>query len=266
MSTINAKSTAVITGASSGIGAVYADRLAARGYDLVLVARRAGRLETLATQLAKDHGVRVDVIDADLTKDADLSRVEQVLATDPRVSMLVNNAGNGKLGATIDMAAADLASTVALNITALARLTRAVLPALLARNAGAIINISSVMALQSLSITSLYSGTKGFVLNFSRGLHEELAGTGVRVQAVLPAGTATEFYDHAGIPLSAFDPAVVMSAENMVDAALAGFDQGETVTLPSVHDGHLWKAYDAARGQLFAATQNGTPAPRYRAA
>ncbi|TIQ20397.1 MAG: SDR family NAD(P)-dependent oxidoreductase [Mesorhizobium sp.] len=158
------------------------------------------------------------------------------------------------------------ASTIALNITALTRLTRAALPAFLSRNAGAIINIASVMALHSLPITSLYSGTKGYVVNFSRGLQEELAGTGVRLQLVLPAATATEFYEFAGMPLSAFDPAVVMTAEVMVDAALAGFDQGEAITLPSVHDRALWETYDAARATLFAATQTGEPAPRYQAA
>ena len=257
------KPVAVVTGASSGIGAMYAERLASRGYDLVLVARRAERLQTLSARLSQAHGATVEAVDADLTKEAGLARVEGLLATNPRVAMLVNNAGNGKLGATVDMSADDAASTIALNITALTRLTRAVLPAFLSRDAGAIINIASVMALHALAITSLYSGTKGFVLNFSRGLQEELAGTGVRVQAVLPAGVATEFYDQAGIPLSAFDPAAVMTAEDMVDAALAGFDQGEAVTLPSVHDNSLWNAYDSARAALFGATQTGIPAPRY---
>ena len=260
------KPVAAVTGASSGIGAVYAERLAARGFGLVLVARRTERLQVLAAKVAQAHGASVEVVDADLTKEADLGRVEGVLAANPRLAMLVNNAGNGKLGATVDMSAADAASTIALNIVALTRLTRAVLPAFLSRNAGAIVNIASVMALHSLAITSLYSGTKGFVLNFSRGLQEELAGTGVRVQVVLPAGVATEFYDQAGIPLSAFDPAAVMTTEHMVDAALAGFDQGEAVTLPSVHDSDLWKAYDDARAALFGATQTGTPAPRYQPA
>ena len=267
MSSISSnKPVAVVTGASSGIGAMYAERLAARGYDLVLVARRAERLQALSAKVSQAHGGKVEVIDADLTKEADLKRVEGVLATNPRVAMLVNNAGNGKLGSTVDMSAEDTASTIALNITALTRLTRAVLPPFLSRNAGEIINIASVMALHSLAITSLYSGTKGFVLNFSRGLQEELAGTGVRLQVVLPAGVATEFYDHAGIPLSAFDPAAVMTTENMVDAALAGFDQGEAVTLPSVHDESLWKAYESARTTLFGATQTGIPAPRYQPA
>lgn len=262
----NSKPVALVTGASSGIGAVYADRLAARGYDLVLVARRADRLKALAETLSQTHGAKVEPIGADLTRAEDLQRIERRLAADPAVTLLVNNAGNGKLGATADMAVEDAAATIALNVTALARLSRAILPRLLARNSGAIINVGSVMALHSLSITSLYSGTKAFVLNFSRGLQEELAGTGVKVQVVLPAGTATEFYDHAGIPISAFDPAVIMSAEDLVDAALVGFDRGEAVTLPSVHDSALWDAYDAARGALFGATQNGQPAPRYRPA
>lgn len=260
------KPVAVVTGASSGIGAVYAERLAARGFDLVLVARRAERLQALSAKVSQAHGVKVEVVDADLTNEVGLVRVEDVLATNPRVAMLVNSAGNGKLGSAVDMSAKDTASTIALNVTALTRLTRAALPAFLSRNSGAIINISSVMALHSLAITSLYSGTKGFVLNFSRGLQEELAGTGVRVQVVLPAGVATEFYDQAGIPLSAFDPAAVMTTENMVDAALAGFDQGEAVTLPSVHDSSLWDTYDAARTVLFGATQIGIPAPRYQPA
>ena len=257
---------ALVTGASSGIGEVYAERLAARGYDLVLVARRAERLEALSKKLLRTEGVGAHAIAADLTDPADLTRIEGFLASDNRISVLVNNAGNGKLGPTAAMSEDDMAATIALNITAMTRLTRAVLPAFLARNSGAIINVGSVMALHSLPITSLYSGTKAFVLTFTRGLQEEVAGTGVRVQAVLPAGTATEFYDQAGIPLSAFDPAVIMTTENLVDAALAGFDRGETVTLPSVHDIGLWDAYDAARQTLFAATQNGRPAPRYQPA
>ena len=198
---------AVVTGASSGIGAVYADRLAARGYDLVLVARRIERLKQLADTLTVAHGVEVHAIEADLTQETGLAPVEDVLRSEARVSLLVNNAGNGKLSSTADMADADAASTIALNVVAPTRLARAVLPAFLKRNSGAIINISSVMALQALPITTLYSATKSYLLMFSQGLQSELADTGVRVQAVLPAGTATEFYDHAGVPLSAFDPA-----------------------------------------------------------
>jgi short-subunit dehydrogenase len=256
-------SVAVVTGASSGIGAVYADRLAARGYDLVLVARRIERLHKLADALSATHGIGVRTIEADLTEEAGLVRVEELLRSDERIALLVNNAGNGKLSSTAAMSDADTAATIALNVVAPTRLARAVLPGFLKRDTGAIINIASVMAFHALPITTLYSATKSYVLTFSRGLQGELAATGVRVQAVLPAGTATEFYDHAGIPLSAFDPAAVMTTENLVDAALAGFDQGEEVTLPSVHDAGLWTAYDQAQAALFSATQVGVPAPRY---
>ena len=180
--------------------------------------------------------------------------------------MLVNNAGLARLAPFGTAPLADVQSQIALNITALTRLTHAVLPAFLARNDGVIINIASVLALHSLPISSVYSGTKGFVLNFSRGLQQELSGTNVKVQVVLPASTATEIWDESGVPLSALARETVMSTENLVDAALAGFDKGEEVTLPSVADDSLWGIHDAARAKLFAATQTGKPAPRYQLA
>jgi short-subunit dehydrogenase len=155
---------------------------------------------------------------------------------------------------------------LALNITALTRLTHAVLPAFLARRNGVIVNVASAISLHSLPITSVYSGTKGYVLNFSRGLQQELAGTGVRLQVVLPAAVATEIYDGSILPLDQIPAELVMSVDNMVDAALAGLDQGEEVTLPSVHDAALLASYDTARVNLFNATQTGIPAPRYKAA
>ena len=254
---------AVVTGASSGIGAVYADRVAARGHDLVLVARRAERLRELADCLSAAHGVEVTPVEADLTQEAGLARVEGLLRSDERIALLVNNAGNGKLSSTLDMSDADTAATIALNLIAPTRLARAALPGLVRRKAGGIVNIASVVALNALPITTLYSATKAYLLMFSRGLAAEVADTGVRVQAVLPAGVATEFYDQAGIPLSAFDPAAVMTAEDLVDAALTGFDRGEEVTLPSVHDLALWTEYERARVALFGATQTGQPASRY---
>ncbi len=254
---------AVVTGASSGIGAVYANRLAKRGYDLVLVARRIDRLHHLAETLSAAHGIKAHPVEADLTEEAGLARIEELLRSNEKITLLVNNAGNGKLSSTAEMSDVDTAATIALNVVALTRLTRAVLPEFLKRNSGAIINIASVMAFHALPITTLYSATKSYVLMFSRGLQGELVNTGVRVQVVLPAGTATEFYDHAGIPLSAFDPAVVMTTGKLVDAALAGFDQGEEVTLPSVQDATIWTAYEEARSALFGSTQVGTPAPRY---
>jgi short-subunit dehydrogenase len=174
----------------------------------------------------------------------------------------VNNAGIARLSPIAETPVKDSLSQIALNITALTRLTHAVLPAFNERNEGVIINISSVLAVHTLPISSVYSGTKAFLLNFSRGLQQELASTNVRVQVVLPAMTATEIWDDSGVPLAALPPEAVMSTENLVDAALSGFDKGEPITLPSMADAGLWMRYDTAGAELFAATQTGKPAPR----
>jgi short-subunit dehydrogenase len=262
------KKTAVVTGASSGIGAVYADRFAARGYDLVLVARRADRLAALAEKLSKQYGVKAQALVADLEKDADVAKVEKVLASDASVHVLVNNAGFARLRTIAQSSIEDSLSQVAVNLTALTRLTQAALPGFLARNAGIVINIASVLAVHSLPVSSVYSGTKAYVLAFSRGLQAELSNTGVKVQVVCPASTDTEIWTEgvSGVPLSALRAESVMSAEDCVDAALAGLDAGELITWPSVADEDLWTAFDSAQSALFAATQVGTPAPRYKVA
>lgn len=262
---MSSSKTALITGASSGIGAVYAERLAARGYNLVLVARRADRLTTLARKIEQASSASVRTISADLTAEADITRIEKVLREEP-IDLLVNNAGMGPSAPTTAMSDADAAATLTLNVTALMRLTRAALPGMRVRKTGAIVNVASALAFHGLPLTSLYSATKAFVLTFSRGVHQEAKEDGVLVQAVLPAGTITEFYQSAGISIDDFDPNVFMTAEQLVDAALAGLDRREEVTLPSVHDINLWAEYDAARLKLFAGTQNGSPAPRYLAA
>lgn len=266
MTNPHSKKTALVTGASSGIGAIYADRLAARGYDLILIARRADRLEALCEQIAKTHGVKAEPIVADLTRDEDVARIETLVATREDVQVLVNNAGIARLAPAAQTPANDALAQIALNITALTRLTQAAVPAFVARKQGLIINIASVLAVHSLPISAIYSGTKAFVLQYSRGLQQELAETGVKVQLVLPASTATQLWDLSGVPLAALDKNTLMTTENMVDAALAGLDQGETITWPSVADASLWEKYEAARGELFASTQAGTPAPRYRIA
>lgn len=263
MTDSTSRKVAVITGASSGIGTVYAERLAARGYDLVLVARRADRLEALSTQIFRAHGVKSEIVNADLTKEAGLASVERILTTDPAVRILVNNAGLARLKPVAQSSSAESTTQIALNITALTRLTEAALPGFLSRKQGVIINIASVLAVHSLPVSSTYSGTKAFVLQYSRGLQEELAGTGVRLQLVLPATTATEIWDESGVPLSTLRKESVMTTENLVDAALAGFDQGEAITWPSLADADLWRKYDLARSELFAATQVGQPAARY---
>jgi len=257
--------TALITGASSGIGAVYAERLAARGYNLILVARRADRLATLGDEIEQASSVSVRTIPADLTAEADIRRVEQVLREDT-IDLLVNNAGMGPNASTTDMSDADAAATLTLNVTALMRLTRAAVGGMRARKSGAIVNVGSVLAFHALPTTALYSATKAFVLTFSRGVQQEVREDSVLVQTVLPAGTITDFYETAGLSIDDFDPRVFMTAEQLVDAALAGLDRGEEVTLPSVHDLSLWTEYDAARQKLFGGTQNGSPAPRYATA
>ncbi len=264
MTNLNSKKIALITGASSGIGAVYADRLAARGYDLILVARRADRLEALCTQISNAHGIKAEPVVADLTKDQDVARIERILATNGDVHVLVNNAGVAYLAPAAQMSSDNALTQIALNITALTRLTQAAVPAFVARNQGLIINIASALAVHSLPISAVYSGTKAFVLQYSRGLQQELAETGVKVQLVLPAATATELWDLSGVPLAALNKETLMTTEHMVDAALAGLDQGEMITWPSVVDANLWEKYEAARSELFAGTQAGTPAPRYR--
>jgi uncharacterized protein len=253
---------AVVTGASSGIGSVYADRLARRGHDLLLVARRGERLQNLAAKLEQAYDIKAETLVADLEKEADLVALEATLAGNHAIHILVNNAGIARLSPVTETSMKESLSQIALNITALTRLTHAVLPAFKARNEGVIINIASALALHALPVSSVYSGTKGFVLNFTRGLQQELANTGIRIQVVLPAATATDLWDISGVPLAALAPETVMSVEHLVDAALAGFDQGESVTLPSMADTGLWEQYDAARSNLFAAMQTGKPAPR----
>ena len=257
------KGTAVITGASAGMGRLFADRLAKRGYGLILVARRADRLETAATELKAKYGVAVRAITADLGSAVDLDRVVKSISADESITLLLNNAGTSTLGSVGDIKEPDLDAMIGVNVTALTTLTVAVLPGFKRRNSGTIINMGSVLGFQSLPISSIYSGTKGYVLNFTRGLQDELANTGIVVQLVAPAAIATDIWEISGVPLSKLDAATVMKAENAVDAALAGLDLGEKVTLPSVEDLQLLKNYDTARLALLGSSQTSKPATRY---
>jgi short-subunit dehydrogenase len=258
-----APGTAIVTGASSGLGKVYADRLAKRGYDLVLIARRGDRLKELAEQLRNDQGVSVETLVADLGNPADVKRVANTIAADSRITMLVNNAGTGKFGPSIKVPLIEVDRQLDVNARALTHLSLAVLPGFKERDRGTIINIGSVLSFYAHPFTTIYSGTKGQVMLFTFGLQQEVAGTNVFVQLVLPATTATEIWDVAGVGIKAVDPATIMTAEDCVDAALAGLDRREAVTLPSVEDPLLWAAFDDARVKLFAASQTGKPASRY---
>jgi uncharacterized protein len=257
------KGTALITGASAGIGAIYADRLAKRGYDLILVARNQGRLDALARHLKSETGRSVETIAADLNDKADLARIEATLRSNAGITLLVNNAGVGAAGPLLNSDVEKMDEMIRLNVGALTRLTYAAVPGFVARGGGSIINISSIVAISPETLNGVYGGSKAFVLAFSQSLRHELADKGVRVQAVLPGATATEFWDVAGLPVQHLPTEIVMSAENMVDAALAGFDQGETVTIPSLPDKAEWDAFDAARRAMSGKLSSAVPASRY---
>jgi short-subunit dehydrogenase len=260
-----AKGTALVTGASSGIGAIYADRLAKRGYDLILVARDKTRLADLAQRLKSSTGRFVETVAADLNDKTDLARIEAVLRTNADITLLVNNAG---VGATAPLLNADIEKMddmIRLNVGALTRLTYAAAPRFVARGAGTIINISSIVAISPETLNGVYGGSKAFVLAFSQSLHHELAEKGVRVQAVLPGATATDFWDAAGTPLHHLPSAIVMSVDDMVDAALAGLDQGEVVTIPALADKADWDGYEGARRAMSGRLSSAAPAPRYNA-
>jgi short-subunit dehydrogenase len=258
------KGTALITGASSGIGAIYADRLARRGHDLILVARNRERLEALSRRLTQATGRSVEVIPADLSKDADLARIESKLRTDPRISLLVNNAGFGATTPLLESDVERMDEMVALNVRALMRLTYAAVPGFVLRDAGAIINIASIVAIAPELLNGVYGASKAFVLAFTQSLQHELASKGVRVQAVLPGATATEFWGIAGRPVEHLPAQIVMSAEDLVDAALAGFDLGETVTVPSLPQSSDWDTFEANRLVLQPKLSRSVPADRYR--
>ena len=257
------KGTALITGASSGIGAVYADRLAKRGYDLILVARNQSRLESLAKRLQAETGRSVETIAADLNDRADLARIETTLRTNASITLLVNNAGVGAAAPLLSSDIDKMDEMIRLNVGALTRLTYAAAPGFVARGAGTIINISSIVAISPETLNGVYGGSKAFVLAFSQSLQHELAEKGVRVQAVLPGATATEFWDIAGLPVHNLPTAIVMSAADLVDAALAGLDQGETITIPSLPDKAEWEAFDAARRAMSGKISSSVPASRY---
>ncbi|MBP6893603.1 MAG: SDR family oxidoreductase [Pseudacidovorax sp.] len=260
-----ASGTALVTGASSGIGALYADRLARRGHDLILVARDRERLNALARDITSRTGRNVEVLAADLTDAASLATVEAKLRQDASIRLLVNNAGIGTHTPLLDSDVEAMTRMVALNVTAPMRLAYAAVPGFVARGGGTVVNIASIVAVAPEILNGVYGGTKAFVLAFSQSLQHELAAKGVRVQAVLPGATATEFWATGGLPVENLDARIVMRAEDMVDAALVGLDRGETVTLPSLHAAEAWEAYEAARRAMGPHLSRNTPAPRYLA-
>jgi short-subunit dehydrogenase len=263
MSTNTQKGTALITGASTGIGAIYADRLARRGHDLLLVARDTARLDALATRLKASTGQAVETLTADLTEESDLLALEKRLRSDSAISILVNNAGIGVLG-PLETADPDrLDGMIDLNVTALTRLSAAAAANFAPRGIGTIINVASALALYLQPWNASYAGTKAYVLAFSQALNQELEPRGVKVQVVLPGAVRTAFWAGSGVELENLPEGVVMSGDDLVDAALAGLDSGELVTIPSLPDAAEWERLDSARQELTKNISRKEPAERY---
>jgi uncharacterized protein len=262
-------SRALVTGASSGIGASFARRLAADGFELVLVARRGDRLERAAEELGREHGVAADPVVADLTDPDDRRLVERILAREPAFDLLVNNAGFGRYGRFDEVDAETIEAMVAINVLAATSLARAALPGMVARGSGAIVNVASMLAFTSsippspLPLRATYAASKAFVIALSELLAGELAGTGVRVQALCPGIVRTEFDSIAHSdppPPPPFEP---MEPDEVVAASLAGLELGEVLCLPGLQDPELLGSVSEARRAVFGAAAPGPRAARY---
>ncbi len=266
MMTRSPQGTALITGASSGIGAHYAEQLAQRGYDLILVARDRQRLDALARSLTDATRQSVQVLPADLADPAAMAQVERTLREDASLTLLVNNAGMGTHTPLLQSDPAQMTRLIALNVTALTQLTYAAVPAFVARGRGAIINVSSIVSLAPELLNGVYGGSKAYVTAFTQSLQRELAGTGVRAQAVLPGATATDFWARGGLPLAHLDPEIVMSPADLVAAALADFEREVAISIPSLHDLSRWETYEASRLAMADQLSSRQLAPRYHTA
>jgi short-subunit dehydrogenase len=225
---------AFVTGASAGIGQAFAEHLARQHYDLVVVARGRDRLEALARRLRERAGIKVEPLVADLTIAKEIRTLEEAIASDGGLDLLVNNAGFATVGRFSELDPDAEESEICLNIIALVRLARAALPGMIARRRGAIINVSSLAAFQPAPYNATYGGTKAFVNSFTEALHEELQGTGVQVQALCPGFTRTDFQERAGIDASALPSFVWMTADEVVKASLDGLVSGELLCVPGL--------------------------------
>ncbi|WP_169948409.1 SDR family oxidoreductase [Microbispora sp. H11081] len=255
--------TALVTGATAGLGAAYAEELAARGHDLLLVARDQARLESSAANLAQRFRVEVSVLSADLSTPKGMRSVEDRLAADPSIDMLVNNAGSALFG---PLSAADpdrLEWLVTFNLTSVTRLAAAAAKAFAGRGSGTIVNVSSALALNILPVGAVYSGTKAYVIAFTQALAQEFAGSGVRVQVVVPGALETAIWDGSGIELDQLPKEAVMSPHDAARAGLAGLDAGELVTIPSLPEYAKWEEYENARQELIPGLSLARPAGRY---
>jgi len=250
---------ALVTGASTGIGKAYAQRLARRGYSLVLVARDRTRLDALAAELGG-----AEVLVADLTQSADLTRVEQKLESDPAISFFLNNAGIATVERHLDTSVKTIEKLIALNVTAATRLCLAAGRAFTAQKRGIIVNMASIVAVNPERFNAVYSGSKAFILALSQALTRELTENGVTIQTVLPGAVRTGIWERAGTDINRLPPERVMELDEMVDAALKGLDMGERITIPSLPDAQDLADLEAARLKLSPNLSRNHAAARYR--
>lgn len=256
------KPKALITGASTGIGRVYAQRLAERGYDLVLVARDRTRLELLAGELRK-NGTLAEVLVADLTQATDVAQVEEKLEKDSEISFLLNNAGIATVEPQLKTSIKTIENLISLNVTAATRLALAAGRAFTAKKSGTIVNMASAVAINPERFNAVYSGSKAFLLALSQALTKELTESGVTIQTVCPGATRTEIWERAGADVNRLPPERVMDVQELVDAALKGLDMGERITIPSLPDANDLADAEAARLKLGPNLSHNHPAARY---
>jgi uncharacterized protein len=229
--------TSLVTGASSGIGMAFARRLAARGDDLVIVARSEGRLKELADEIQSGLRRGVEVIPADLTLTDDLAAVERRLQDEARpIDLLVNNAGFGTAGMFVELPVGKEDEEIRLNVLALMRLTHAALGPMVTRGHGGVINISSIGGFQPGVRNATYSATKAFVTSFSEALHEELRGTGVNLLVLCPGFTRTEFQQRGGFDTEQIPKSAWQTPEAVVDAALSAHANGKALCVPGLNN------------------------------
>ena len=263
------KARALVTGASSGLGAAFAERLAQDGYDLIIVARRRDKLEELADQLKSKYQTKVEVLAADLSKPDMMRFVEERITQDIELELLVNNAGFGGYMPFVELDPDRAEELINLQVLAVARLTRAALPGMIARGHGSIVNVSSRLAFSgSLGSAQLpkratYAGTKAFINTFSQLLQSELEGTGVQVQALCPGLVETEFHSHVGADTSRFPAGIIMKPADVVQASLTALKLGEVICVPSLEDPNLLNQIQESQKQFFESTRSGSLAKRY---
>ena len=225
----------LITGSSSGIGATFARKLAAWGFDLIITARREQRLQKLAQELQDEHGVNIEILAADLADLGGLSAVEKRITAAPDLEILINNAGFGLRGTFAETPIKKSQSMLDVHVTATMRLTRAVLPGMIERGKGSVINVSSVAAFMTYGGRTMYSATKAFLNSFSTNLANELLGTGVKIQALCPGFTVTEFHDTEeikGFSRSRYPSWSWQNVDFVVDTSLKALDRDRVIVVP----------------------------------